>query len=291
MIATFYGVRGSTPCGATAVSRYGGNTSSVVVDVPGTPPLLLDLGTGVRAYGQTIDTGEPFRGIALVSHLHWDHVQGLPFFAPALRSGSELEICSAPPGCGLSLDEAFAVGVRPPFFPVSLSDLDGRFTYREVWDECFRVGEATVTVFPVPHVGPTVGFRIDWRGRSLGFVPDHQQPQNGSDSVAASVLDALAGVDMLVHDAQYTAEELRAKPDWGHSTPTYAAEVARRCGARTLVLFHHDPTHDDEAIDALLCEVRHQVGPEGPEIMAAQEGLSVQLTAQTDGPVAGSAIR
>jgi ribonuclease BN (tRNA processing enzyme) len=277
MIATFYGVRGSTPCGSNTVSRYGGNTSSIVVEIPRTPPLLLDLGTGVRTYGQSVDGPDPFRGVALVSHLHWDHVQGLPFFVPVLQPGSELEIVSAPPGCGMSLDEAFDVGLRPPFFPVSLADLAGRFTYREAADERFEVGEATVTVFPVPHVGPTVGFRVDWRGRSVGFIPDHQQPAHGSMTVPPAVLDALRGVDVLVHDAQYTPEEFASKSDWGHSTPAYAAEVAGQCGAGALVLFHHDPTHDDETIDGFVCDLRRRFGPDGTEVLAAYEGLTVQL--------------
>lgn len=290
MIASFYGVRGSTPCGSVSVGRYGGNTSSVVVEIPRTAPLLLDLGTGVRAYGETVRPDEPFRGVALVSHLHWDHVQGLPFFTPALGPGAELEICSAPPGCGLSLDEAFATGLRPPFFPVALTELAGKLTFREMLEDRFTIGEATITVFPVPHVGPTVGFRIDWHGRSLGYVPDHQQPTDGSRAVASSVREALNGVDLLIHDAQYTPEEFRHKADWGHSTPAYAAEVARQCGAGTLAMFHHDPTHDDDVIDGLLCELRHRLAADGIEVIAAYEGLSVQLEGHGDDTVAGPGI-
>ncbi len=277
MNVTFYGVRGSTPCASEAIARYGGNTSSVVVEIPRSRPILLDLGTGVRAYGETLPDGQPFDGVALVSHLHWDHVQGLPFFGPALRPGSRIDLYSPPPGCGLSLAEAFAQGIRPPYFPVHLTDLAGRFAFHELLEGSFEVGEATVTAAPVPHVGPTAGFRIDWNGRSVGYVPDHQQPSDGSLEVAPSVERLLRGVDVLIHDAQYTLEEFRQKRDWGHSTVAFAVEVARRAGARTLVLFHHDPTHDDATVDAFVREARDHVGCAPIEVVAAHEGLTINL--------------
>ena len=122
---TFYGVRGSTPCSCDANARYGGNTSSVVVEAPGAPPILLDLGTGLRLYGESLPRDQPLRAVALVTHLHWDHVQGLPFFGPVLRPGSHLEVYSPPPGCGMTLKQAFHQSMRPPYFPVDLSALAG----------------------------------------------------------------------------------------------------------------------------------------------------------------------
>jgi phosphoribosyl 1,2-cyclic phosphodiesterase len=273
---TFFGVRGSTPCASQRISRYGGNTSSVVIDIPRTPPILLDLGTGVRVYGESLPPG-PFEGVALVSHLHWDHVQGLPFFAPALRPGSRVALYSPPPGCGLTLAEAFGQGIRPPYFPVHLTELSGRIEFHEVHDGTFAVGAAMVTVKPVPHVGPTAGFRIDWEGVSVAYVPDHQQPSNGSLDIAEEVLELVEGANLLIHDAQYTPEEFRQKRDWGHSTIEYAVEVARQGGVKMLAMFHHDPTHDDTMVDRLAAEARQHKGCSQMELIAAHEGLTVHL--------------
>ena len=276
---TFYGVRGSTPCASGDNARYGGNTSSVVVETPDSPPILLDLGTGLRYYGETIPSDEPLRAVALVSHLHWDHVQGLPFFTPVLLPGSRLDIYSPPPGCDMTLAQAFHQSLRPPYFPVRLSDLRGEFGFHEVQPGSFTVGEVTVTVACVPHVGLTAGFRLDWRGRSVAFIPDHQQPSDGSMDVAPSVLNLAAGADLLIHDAQYTSEEFRAKSDWGHSTVEYAVEVGSRAEVGMLALFHHDPAHSDDFVDSLAAEARSANGNRSMEIFAAHEGLTVTLAA------------
>jgi phosphoribosyl 1,2-cyclic phosphodiesterase len=277
---TFYGVRGSTPCSSEANARYGGNTSSVVVEAPDTPPILLDLGTGLRFFGETLPPDRPISAVALVSHLHWDHVQGLPFFSPALRPGSRMDVYSVAPDCGMTLGQAFNECLRPPFFPVRLCDLRGEFSFNEI-DACtFSVGEVTVTAAPVPHLGPTLGFRLDWRGRSLAFIPDHQQPVDGSSSIAREVVDLAADVDLLIHDAQYTADEFRAKRDWGHSTVEYAVHVAAEANAHMLALFHHDPAHSDDFVDRLAAQARVAKGCRSMEVFAAHEGLTVVLSAR-----------
>jgi phosphoribosyl 1,2-cyclic phosphodiesterase len=277
---TFFGVRGSTPCSSPRLARYGGNTSSVVVDVPNTPPLLLDLGTGVRLYGDTIPAERRFEAVALVSHLHWDHVQGLPFFTPALRPGNRLQIFAPAPGDGRSLQEAVDTCLCPPFFPVSLKDLRGEISFVECEHAEIEVGNAVVRAALVPHNGPTLGFRIDAGGRSVGYLPDHQQPMDGSFGVDPAVCDLFAGVDLLIHDAQYTQDEFRAKRDWGHSTIEYAVEVACAVGAKSLALFHHDPSHCDEIIDHLATVARHARGCRRLDVFAAREGLSVDLAAR-----------
>ncbi len=278
MNVSFYGVRGSTPCSCGSNARYGGNTSSVVVEAPGSPPILLDLGTGVRFYGETLPPTQPLRAVALVTHLHWDHVQGLPFFAPVLRPGSHLDIYAPHPGCGLTLEEAFDQSMRPPYFPVRLSDLRGEISFHARDTGQFTVGEVQVTVAPVPHNGPTVGFRLDWRGRSLAFVPDHQQPLDGGREVAESVLALADGVDLLIHDAQFTRDEFSAKRDWGHSTVEYAVDVALQAGAGMLALYHHDPNHDDATVDRLTADARAHRGCRPLEVLAAHEGLTVALS-------------
>ena len=270
---TFYGVRGSTPCCSPSVNRYGGNTSTVVIEAPGELPLLLDLGTGAREFGMRVPPDGPFRCRALVSHLHWDHVQGLPFFRPVLRPGAELELYAPAPGSGLSLAEALDRCIRPPFFPVTLAELPGTLVLREVdTSAALELDGLTVRARPVPHVGPTVGYRVEWCGVSVAYIPDHQQPVDAS-TVDESVLELAAGVDLLIHDAQYTGPEFDEKATWGHSTVDYAVEVARRAGVRTLALFHHDPLHDDDTVDALLEGARVLAGPDGPAVVAAAEGM------------------
>ncbi len=273
---TFYGVRGSTPCSGHHVARYGGNTSCVVVSVPGEPPIICDLGTGLRYFGADVgrrpDSG-PFRATALVTHLHWDHVQGLPFFAPVLDPAAQLEVIG-PIQDDRSLEDAMCEAISPPMFPIPLADLPGRITFRELGRTCLSVGSAIVSVFDVPHVGPTNGYRIDAGRASVAYMSDFQQPivDNGEPPVPPGVLDAIRGVDVLIHDAQYDHDEFATKATWGHCTVTYAVDVARAAGAKRLVLFHHDPLHDDEWIDRAVAEAADRADG-AVEVMAAREGL------------------
>jgi ribonuclease BN (tRNA processing enzyme) len=276
---TFHGVRGSYPSPSHASHRYGGHTSSVVVEVDGQPPLLLDLGTGISSIASiasiAANAGEEFEGTALVTHLHYDHVLGLPFFTPVNQPGARLEVFGPSQPSG-SLADAFADLVRPPYFPIHLRDLKGDICFRELAAESFRVGGFRVTSRLVPHVGPTLGYRIEADGRVLCYVSDHQAPPEVK-SVADAVLELCDGADLLIHDAQYTASELLAKPDWGHSTAEYALFVAREAGVKRLCLYHHDPSHIDEDIDRMLEELRAPAYAAGIDVLAAAESLAVTL--------------
>lgn len=272
---TFFGVRGSCPCSSESNRRYGGNTACVVLAVPGEPPIVFDLGTGLRLYGETQPVDGSFRGTALVTHLHWDHVQGLPFFPPVNRPGAVLDVYG-PPQPESSFGQAFDELMRPPYFPVRAGELAGDIRFHDAAEDTIAVGNAKVTVRQVPHVGPTVGYRVKWEGRTVTYISDHQAPPD-LGSVADSVLELAEGADLLIHDAQYTTEEFGEKPHWGHCTFGYALEVARRAGVRRLVLFHHDPAHDDDTIDRILAGVRERSGPDGPEVLAASEGLTLHL--------------
>lgn len=280
---TFFGVRGSTPCSCRANQRYGGNTACVAIDAPGIDPLVLDLGTGLRFWGEQLPKDGSFRGHALVTHLHWDHVQGLPFFVPSLIPGAEMDVYGPPQEDGRSLAEAFDDFMRPPYFPVRISDLAGVFRFHTLDDGVFDIGGAKVTVRGVPHVGTTNGYRIEAGGFSVVYIPDHQQPIDGSHVVDPRVLELCHDADLLIHDAQYTPEEFEMKATWGHCTVDYALAVAQQAHVKRLALFHHDPAHGDEMIDRLHRHVSDlAAGTDVVEVLAAREGLTVQLGAAAD---------
>ncbi len=275
---TFYGVRGSTPCSCDATNGIGGNTSCVLVRGPeGDDPIVLDLGTGLRYLGNemigAVGEGE-FAGTALVTHLHWDHVQGIPFFVPLLRPNARLRLVG-PSQPGSDLETEIASFIRPPLFPVDLSILPCDIDFIEMSSGTIELGTSTVTVAAIEHVGPTNGYRIDNGDASVVYIPDHQQPVDGTLDVPASVVDFCRGADLLIHDAQYDDAEFAVKTTWGHSSIRYAAAVARASGVRRLVLFHHDPSHDDAWIARAVTEAQCLVGP-GIEVMAAAEGLKLR---------------
>ncbi len=274
---TFYGVRGSTPCSCDANRRYGGNTACVSIDFPGAEPIVLDLGTGLRFWGRSFGPEQPFVGHALVTHLHWDHVQGLPFFSPVLRPGSRLDIYGPPPG-EHTLEEAFDDFMGPPYFPVRVADLPGDIRFHTVADTSFSIGDVGVMVRSVPHIGPTNGYRLERDGLAVAYISDHQQPIDGSLVVPDSVLELCDHADLVIHDAQYTAAEFETKAHWGHCTTEFAVQVAAQSGARRLALFHHDPEHDDSVVDSLARLANQRARQLGvAEVVAASEGTTLSL--------------
>lgn len=274
---TFHGVRGSTPCHGPELVKYGGNTSCVSLSIEGHDPILFDMGTGLRYFGNLQPVGRPFNGACLLSHLHWDHIQGLPFFTPLLRDGSEVTLYGPVQEGDLNLAEVFADTIRPPVFPVPLELLPGHVAFEEVWQTEFRLGEIEVMARPIPHVGNTVGYRVSWGGASVAYLSDHQMPSDGSFSATAGALDLVRDVDLLIHDAQYTPSEFAEKTNWGHCTIEYAIWLAAHAGARRLALFHHDPSHDDEILDRLADEAIACGADMGVEVFAACEGQMVRL--------------
>jgi phosphoribosyl 1,2-cyclic phosphodiesterase len=286
---TFHGVRGSCPCSDPSLRRYGGATACVSVQPEEkAPPVVLDLGTGSRSLGEAlmaksfVDKGQTCTGLRLaifVSHLHFDHVQGLPFFAPALEDEVELDIY-APRQEGQSLHDAFSSFVQPPYFPVRLDDLPAKVTFRELDDNTHvTVGEnVSVLARVIPHSGRTLGYRVECDGGAVAYLSDHQAPRpcHEGPRVSPGVLDLADGVELLVHDAQYTKDEFGLKEHWGHSTIEFAVEVAVTARARKLVMFHHDPTHDDDALDLLGKRAQEMAG-DRVEVVVAAEGLQLVL--------------
>ena len=254
----------------------------MLVEVEGEPPLIIDLGTGLRALGEHLEeaasrSGKPLRANALLSHLHYDHVLGLPFFSP-MRHPDALVDVYGPAQDGALLEDVLASMVRPPFFPVHMAQFEGTFRFHDLQgaDE-FAVGAVKVKVRPVPHIGHTLGFRLEVDSRVLAYLSDHQAPLDLC-SVEPGVLELCDGADLLLHDAQYTEPEFARVSHWGHSTANYAVHVARESGAKRLMLFHHDPSHTDEAIDRMLDEARVQASASpGLTVDAAAEGVTVDL--------------
>jgi phosphoribosyl 1,2-cyclic phosphodiesterase len=274
---TFHGVRGSTPCHGDDIARYGGNTSCVSVDLPGADPILFDLGTGLRYFGATQPQDGSFRGTCLLTHLHWDHTQGLPFFTPMLRPGAEFDIYAPVQEDGRTVAEVFASTIHPPLFPICIDQFPGTFRFHDVADDDWSIGDVRVMSRLVPHVGNTLGYRIEWNGISVAYISDHQQPYDGSHTASAGALELARDVDLLIHDSQYTPDEFAMKATWGHCTVDYAVWFAHAAGAKRLALFHHDPTRHDDAIDALGACASSAGAELGVEVLTAREGLTVAL--------------
>lgn len=273
-------MRGSCPCSGEQYVRYGGNTACVAVEVGDEPPIVIDLGTGLRPLGHALEDryglGAPIEVTALLTHLHWDHIIGLPFCTPMLREGGRMDVYGPPQDGGLLHDIIDRV-VKPPFFPVQVKELQGKIEFHEVTDDVLAVGSAKVLVRQVPHVGTTLGFRIEAGNAAVAYVSDHQAPEDRA-VVDSAVLELCDGADLVIHDAQYTEEEFRAKATWGHSTLAYAVHVAAAAGARRLALFHHDPRHTDDDVDRLLVEAQATDDARRLDgVLAAREGLTIDL--------------
>ncbi len=254
MRVKLWGTRGSLPTPGPDTSRFGGNTSCVEVRADDNSVLVLDAGTGIRNLGRTIP-GTCSRVDVLISHLHMDHIQGMGFFAPFYVPGLEVHIWG--PASPLeTLRARLGRYMSPPLFPVRLRDLPCNLTVHEVPSGAMRIGPFTVEASLVCHPGPTVGYRISEGARSLAYLPDHEPALGVRGALLGngwtSGQDLAHDVDLLIHDAQYTNAQYDARVGWGHTTFERAVEFAELSRAERLVLFHHDPDHDDATLASLV---------------------------------------
>jgi len=282
----FWGTRGSIARAHPSVMRYGGNTACMEILSDSGQRIIVDCGTGAFALGQAIAAEPgPISATLLISHTHWDHIQGLPFFSPLFAPGNSWDVCG-PRGLNVSLRETLSGQMQYEYFPIKLEAMGAQIRYRELVEGAFAIGDVRVRTQFLDHPALTLGYRFEADGVVVVYSCDHECTARvaapGQEELRGSELrhvDFLRGADLVIHDAQFTAEEYPARVGWGHSTPDYALAVCRAAGVRRLILTHHDPARTDDEVDAMVAALRAQAGPGAPEISAAAEGEEVELSA------------
>ena len=266
------GVRGSTPAPGPDFVRYGGHTSCVAVTAAGAdrPSLVLDAGTGLRSLTGLLD-GQAYDGSIVLSHLHWDHMQGVPFFAAGDREASRVDLY-VPAQDGKSGRDLLAQSFAPPSFPITPEGLRGRWAFHALTDGKHSIEGFTVTAVDIAHKGGrTFGIRVDDELGSLAYLPDHAPAAGISDEL----IQVLEGVDVLLHDAQFLEGERPVAVDYGHATVEDSVKLAHECGAGTLVLFHHSPARTDDALDEIGRWAPGLAG--GLPVVVAREGMTLDV--------------
>lgn len=306
MKVRFWGVRGSIPVPGRTTSRYGGNTSCVEIRPSGEPPIIIDAGTGLRRLGKAL-MEERFgdgRGKAsiLISHTHWDHVQGLPFFSPLYRAGNQIEIFAR--RRDTRLEAVFSQQHGAPYFPVPMSAMQADMSFHALTEGArFELGRAKITSTRLNHPWTALAYRIDVDRAAVVYCSDtapftdlllgqefvgkppaldEPLPPDIAAELArlrAGVVALASGADLLIYDTQFTYDEYRLRPHWGHSHPDDAVAVARDARVKQLCLFHHAPLRSDDDNDAILAKYRGVVAHAGDTfgVISAYEGLELAL--------------
>jgi phosphoribosyl 1,2-cyclic phosphodiesterase len=277
MRAHFCGTRGSTPVCSPEQSRYGGCTACIALAHAGEPPtIILDAGTGLQQPSLALG-GQAFCGTLLLSHLHWDHTHGMPFFRSGMIPGNRVDVYL--PEQGVDPEELLARALSPPHFPIRPKQLGDHWTFNAIEPGHHEFEGFSVDALEIPHKGGrTFGYRVSDGEGTLAYLPDHSPTSLGPGPDGTGVYHGAAitlsdGADLLVHDSQHTAAELPQLGYLGHSAVEYAVALAQRAGARQLALFHHDPWRTDTAIDALAAQ--HAMAP--VRVFAAYDGMIVDL--------------
>jgi phosphoribosyl 1,2-cyclic phosphodiesterase len=277
-----WGARGSVPSPGPETTRYGGNTSCLQVTLSDGTIIVLDAGTGIRNLGLTLAGAAPRINI-LLTHLHLDHIQGLMFFAPAFRPQTEIVVWG-PKSSEASLQDRIARYISAPLSPVEMRELPCEVSFREAPVTEWEIGSARVQAASVTHRGPTLGYRITEGGRSLCYIPDHEPGLGASladlEPEWISGYDLACRTDLLIHDCQYSDEEYPNHIGWGHSRLTDSLTFARRVEAGRVLLFHHDPLHSDDYLDAFAgaaCREWESLGgaPEALELAAERREIDL----------------
>lgn len=287
MQVRFWGTRGSLAKPGPSTIRYGGNTSCVQMLSSNGTLLVIDCGTGGHELGAHLAIqGKPIRGHMLISHTHWDHIQGIPFFAPFFIPGNKWDLY-APQGFGDSLRDTLAGQMEFTYFPVTPDAFAAEIKYNSLSEGSFRIDDVTIRTRYLNHPALTLAYRIEADGVAIVYACDHEPhsrtlaaaegPIEGQDLLHA---DFLAGADLVIHDAQYTAEEYPPKVGWGHSTHEYVVRICDAVGVKRLALSHHDPMRTDDQLDRLIERDRASLGKESIlDVFGAAEGMMLDLQA------------
>jgi phosphoribosyl 1,2-cyclic phosphodiesterase len=291
----FWGVRGSIPAPGPNTARYGGNTTCIEVRSDNGTLIILDGGTGIFALAQALLRELPVSANIFITHSHWDHIHGLPFFIPLFIPGNKVRLHGAmDPVTGSGVEQVMAVQLQYSYFPVREAEMKAAIEYTSLAiGQSLEVGDATVTSTLLNHPVIDFGYRIECNGKSLFFTGDHEpyyniyDPEDDDfaeyqaliDEKQSSVDQAMRGVDALIVDTSYTREEYPAKKGWGHGYFDASIEMALRVGAKRLYCTHHEPTRGDAELETVFAEVmgRHAPLLGGLEVHLAREGLVVEL--------------
>ncbi|MEI8342395.1 MAG: MBL fold metallo-hydrolase [Verrucomicrobiota bacterium] len=294
ILLKFWGVRGSVPAPGPSTASIGGNTACVELR-SGDDILILDAGTGIRSLGLVLD--EEFKGAELdltllLSHTHWDHIQGLPFFQPAYRAQTHLRILGCKPPVKSLRDTLFAQ-MGSDNFPVSMADMPANITIAEINAPVFSIGRVQVLSGRVNHPGAALGYRLNTGRGTIVYVPDCEPvgwnaasgdarpvtPGPLFNATGAGLLEFIRGADVLIFDGQYDRREYDGRIGWGHACVDDTVELAMAAGVQQLFIFHHDPEHDDERVLQMLSDARKKTAEAGNplKIEIAREGLEVLL--------------
>lgn len=268
----FWGVRGSIASPGPRTVRYGGNTTCIEIRTDDKQLIILDAGTGIFPLSQTLLSQMPVTANVLITHSHWDHIQGLPFFIPNFIPGNTLRLHGPfDPVSGKGVEEMMSVQLQYSYFPVREAELKARIEYVTVMPEqSLSIGSTTITPYMLNHPVINLGYRIECQGKSVFFTGDHEPPynifspeddeyaeyQSFVDERQRSILSAMQGVDVLIADCSYTTQEYPAKQGWGHGTYDSSIQYAQSSGARHLFCTHHEPTRSDDQLEAVFDDVR-----------------------------------
>ncbi len=294
----FWGTRGSISTPGKATVRYGGNTPCIELRLSNGELIILDAGTGIRNLGEKlIEDGESVKAYILISHPHWDHIQGFPFFKPAFISGNELTIIGGEIE-KMTLPKMIADQMNKIYFPIQLTDLKATIKFHTVVEEDLTVFDAVVKSIYVNHPSFAIGYRIIHDGKSVVYISDNEpfdrqvaQAIRNVEKIIIEkysrskgdpnqrVFDFIRGADILIHDATYTPEEYVDRVGWGHSHYLFTLKAAAEGKVKKLVLFHHDPAHNDDKIDEILKTCRKEIRNRNYkfECIAAAEGLEIEV--------------